>query len=72
MVDREVYPGGADRCPTKAISLMVAVQNGDFGAQGLSTARFMLLLVSFENGFFWKEYFDNRAIQRGRQEVRDR
>jgi hypothetical protein len=47
--------------PIVFIPLLAALQNvvtGDL--RNLTTAKLMVFFVAFENGFFWKEYFDHR------------
>ena len=46
--------------PIVFIPLLASLQNANLDLRRVDTARFMLFLVAFENGFFWKEYFDNR------------
>jgi hypothetical protein len=46
--------------PVIFIPLLASQQNADLSLSRLDVPRFMVLLVAFENGFFWKEYFDNR------------
>jgi hypothetical protein len=50
--------------PIVFIPLYAALVNSkvDFSAE--PSARIMFLLVSFQNGFFWKEYFDSRSRKR--------
>lgn len=46
--------------PIIFIPLLAALQNADIDLTKLTTAKTMVFLVAFENGFFWKEYFDHR------------
>ena len=46
--------------PIIFIPLLASQQNTDLDLSRLDVPRFMIFLVAFENGFFWKEYFDNR------------
>jgi hypothetical protein len=46
--------------PIIFIPLLASQQNTDLDLSRFDIPRFMILLVAFENGFFWKEYFDNR------------
>ena len=46
--------------PIVFIPLLAALQNAVVDLQNLTTPKMMLFLVAFENGFFWKEYFDHR------------
>jgi hypothetical protein len=67
---REKFDFGMFIAPTFAspiifIPLMAAFQNASLELQKLTTAKLMVFLVAFQNGFFWKEYFDN--IQRERK-----
>jgi hypothetical protein len=45
--------------PIIFIPLLASQQNTDPSLAQLDVPRFMVFLVAFENGFFWKEYFDN-------------
>jgi hypothetical protein len=47
--------------PIIFIPLFAALQNS---VSDLNT-RVMTFLVAFENGFFWKEYFDHRRAEKG-------
>lgn len=51
--------------PIVFIPLLAALQNADLDLSRFDVPRFMLFLVAFENGFFWKEYFDNRRKKAG-------
>jgi hypothetical protein len=44
--------------PVVFIPLLAAFQNADIDLTHLTTARFMVFLVAFQNGFFWREVFD--------------
>jgi hypothetical protein len=48
--------------PIVFIPLLAALQNTPAitGTQGFSAVNLMVFFVAFENGFFWKEYFDHR------------
>lgn len=46
--------------PIIFIPLLAALQNAVTDLQNLTTTKLMIFFVAFENGFFWKEYFDNR------------
>jgi hypothetical protein len=48
--------------PMIFIPLAAAFQNSDIDLtkDSLTLPRLMIFLVAFENGFFWKEYFDRR------------
>ena len=46
--------------PIIFIPLLSALQTANVDLRQLTTAKIMIFLVAFENGFFWKEYFDNR------------
>jgi hypothetical protein len=54
--------------PIVFIPLLAALQSAELDLSRLDPARMMLFLVAFQNGFFWKEYFDNRSR---RNEVMD-
>ena len=42
------------------IPLLAALQNTVDNLQNLTAVKMMVFFVAFENGFFWKEYFDHR------------
>ncbi len=46
--------------PIIFVPLLASLQNADLDLSRFDIPRFMVFLVAFENGFFWKEYFDNR------------
>lgn len=46
--------------PIIFLPLLSAMQNANIDLMHLTTPKLMVFLVAFENGFFWKEYFDNR------------
>ena len=46
--------------PIIFIPLLASQQNADLDLSRFDIPRFMIFLVAFENGFFWREYFDNR------------
>jgi len=46
--------------PIIFLPLLSAMQNAEIDLANLTTPKLMVFLVAFENGFFWKEYFDNR------------
>jgi hypothetical protein len=46
--------------PIIFIPLLSALQNANVDLRQLTTVKMMVFFVAFENGFFWKEYFDNR------------
>ncbi len=46
--------------PIIFLPLLSAFQNIDLDLVNITIANIMILIVSFENGFFWKEHFDNR------------
>lgn len=50
--------------PIVFIPLLAALQNADIDLQNLTTVKAMTFFVAFENGFFWKEYFDHRQKQK--------
>ena len=53
--------------PIVFIPLMAAMQNVDMNFHRLELPRLMVFFVAFENGFFWKEYFDNRRKLKARE-----
>ena len=46
--------------PIVFIPLLAALQSAELDLSRLDAARMMLFFVAFQNGFFWKEYFDHR------------
>ena len=50
--------------PIIFIPLLAALQNANINFKELTTAKLMVFFVAFENGFFWKEYFDNRRKEK--------
>ena len=46
--------------PIIFVPLLASLQNANLDLSRLDTPGFMAFMVAFENGFFWKEYFDNR------------
>lgn len=54
--------------PIVFVPLLGALQNADIDLRRLDAVRIMVFFVAFENGFFWKDYFDHRRrdkFQRG-------
>ncbi len=45
--------------PVVFIPLLAAFSNADIRLENLPGPRLMVFLVAFQNGFFWKEFFDN-------------
>lgn len=52
--------------PIVFIPLLSALQNANIDLRNLTSTKLMVFFVAFENGFFWKEYFDHR-----RQKIRE-
>jgi hypothetical protein len=52
--------------PIIFIPLLAALQNADMDLTRLTTPKMMMFFVAFENGFFWKEYFDHRRLEKGK------
>jgi hypothetical protein len=50
--------------PIVFIPLLGAFQNADVDLANLTLPKYMVFLVAFENGFFWKELVDNRIKAR--------
>jgi hypothetical protein len=46
--------------PIVFIPLLAALQNADIDLTNLTIPRMMVFLVAFQNGFFWKDFFDKR------------
>ncbi len=53
--------------PLVFLPLLAAFQNADMSLETLTSARMMTFLVAFQNGFFWKEYFDNLQKEKTRE-----
>jgi hypothetical protein len=51
--------------PVVFLPLLAAFQNADIDLTHLTSARFMVFLVAFQNGFFWKEVFDKLRERMG-------
>jgi hypothetical protein len=47
--------------PIVFIPLLAAFQNADIDLTQLSIPRMMIFFLAFQNGFFWKQYFEQRA-----------
>jgi len=67
--EREKFDWGLFIAPVFAspivfIPLLAALQNAEVDLQHLTTTRMMVFFVAFENGFFWKEYFDHRRKEK--------
>ena len=67
--EREKFDWGLFIAPVFAspivfIPLLAALQNAEIDLQHLTTTRMMVFSVAFENGFFWKEYFDHRRKEK--------
>jgi len=45
--------------PVVFIPLLAAFSNADIRLENLSVPRLMVFLVAFQNGFFWKDFFDH-------------
>jgi hypothetical protein len=50
--------------PIIFIPLLSAFQNTDIDLAKLTLPKFMVFVVAFENGFFWKEIFENRRKEK--------
>jgi hypothetical protein len=50
--------------PIIFIPRLAALQNADLDLTRLTAPRMMVFFVAFENGFFWKEYFDHRRQEK--------
>jgi hypothetical protein len=42
------------------IPLLAAVQGADLRLEELTAPRMMIFFVAFQNGFFWKNFFDQK------------
>ena len=58
--DLGLFLGPVLASPIIFIPLLASLQNTDLNLSQIDIPRFMVFVVAFENGFFWKEYFDNR------------
>jgi hypothetical protein len=47
--------------PIIFVPLLAAFQSADIDLTKLTVPKFMIFLVAFQNGFFWKEVVDNRG-----------
>ena len=45
--------------PLIFLPLLAALQNSINNLETSTAPRYMMFLVSFQNGFFWKDFFDN-------------
>jgi hypothetical protein len=50
--------------------ILVAFQNASFDPNDRALASLSLLIIAFQNGFCWKEFFDNRR-ERGNHDNSD-
>lgn len=50
--------------PIIFIPLLAAMQNAEVDLARLTVPKIMVFFVAFENGFFWKEYFDHRRQEK--------
>lgn len=46
--------------PIVFIPLLAAFQNADVDLANLTVPRLMIFFVAYQNGFFWKEFFDRK------------
>ena len=53
--------------PIVFLPLLAVFQNAEVDLQNLTVTTIMVFFVAFENGFFWKEYFDNRRKEIGNE-----
>lgn len=53
--------------PIVFIPLLAALQNANVNLNNLDSTRIMVFLVAFENGFFWKDYFDHRREKKSEE-----
>jgi hypothetical protein len=57
--------------PIIFIPLLSSYQSSLANMTGITVADLMILLVSFQNGFFWKVVFDNQAEAVGKQKANE-
>jgi hypothetical protein len=50
--------------PIVFLPFLAAFQNANIEVETMSSAKLMFFCVAFENGFFWKEFFDNRQKEK--------
>ncbi len=62
--DLGVFVAPVFASPIVFVPLMAALQNAEVDLQNLTMVKMMVFFVAFENGFFWKDYFDNRQKER--------
>jgi hypothetical protein len=53
--------------PIVFIPLLAAFQNANIDLKELTAPRLMIFFVAYQNGFFWKEFFDRKQRQEGRK-----
>jgi drug/metabolite transporter (DMT)-like permease len=52
--------------PIIFVPLLAALQNAEIELTKLTAPKMMVFFVAFENGFFWKDYFDQRRKEKAR------
>ncbi|HEX3047569.1 MAG TPA: hypothetical protein VHY08_22650 [Bacillota bacterium] len=50
--------------PIVFIPVLITFQSADINLDTMS-AKLLYLFIAFENGFFWREFFDNRCKEKG-------
>jgi cytochrome bd-type quinol oxidase subunit 2 len=53
--------------PIVFIPLLAAFQNANIDLKDLTAPRLMIFFVAYQNGFFWKEFFDRKQREEGRK-----
>ena len=55
--------------PIVFIPLLAAFQNANIDLKDLTAPRLMIFFVAYQNGFFWKEFFDRKQREEGRKKT---
>ncbi len=53
--------------PIVFIPLLAAFQNANIDLKELTAPRLMIFFVAYQNGFFWKEFFDRKQREESRK-----
>jgi hypothetical protein len=67
--DWGVFLAPVSASPIVFLPLLASFQNSEVDLSKLDVPRLMIFFVAFQNGFFWKEHFDQRQreAERGSQ-----
>ena len=61
--DWGLFLGPIFTSPIVFVPLLATFQEGGMDLAKLTAPRAMIFLVAFQNGFFWKEFFDRKQIE---------